>query len=300
MLVPYAFLWRLRTIITCVRLLVRVFLPLAGWPHGRHRMAVAARAAAQRVIDRVHGLAAHRRADAAPAVGAGLADLTRRLCSSLPTSPIVARQFTCTRRISPERRRSCAYSPSRASSCTPAPAARAICAPLPGIISTQCTVVPTGMLRSGSALPVLIGASEPLSIFCADRDALGRDHVAALAVGVAQQRDVGAAVRVVFEALDLRRDPVLVAAEVDDAVVLLVPAALVAGGDVAHVVAAGALVLRLDQRRVRRALVQVGVHDLHHRAAAGRGGFGFDECHGQATPSTKLMSPSPLGSRTPS
>src|SRR4051812_49287637 len=38
-------------------------------------MPVAARAAAQRVVDRVHGLAANRRADAAPAVGAGLADL---------------------------------------------------------------------------------------------------------------------------------------------------------------------------------------------------------------------------------
>src|SRR5512141_175911 len=31
---PYAFLWRLRTIIDWVRLLDRVFLPLAGWPHG--------------------------------------------------------------------------------------------------------------------------------------------------------------------------------------------------------------------------------------------------------------------------
>ena len=32
----------------------------------------------------------------------------RRLCSSLPTSPMVARQLTCTRQISPERMRSCA------------------------------------------------------------------------------------------------------------------------------------------------------------------------------------------------
>src|SRR5678816_1622419 len=40
-------------------------------------MAVAARAAAQRVIDGVHRLAAHRRADAAPAVRAGLADLAQ-------------------------------------------------------------------------------------------------------------------------------------------------------------------------------------------------------------------------------
>src|SRR3546814_363170 len=72
-----------------------------------------------------------------------------RLCSTLPTSPMVARHSAGTRRISPERRRSVAYTPSRATSCTPAPAARAICAPLPGFISMQCTVEPTGMLRSG-------------------------------------------------------------------------------------------------------------------------------------------------------
>ena len=39
------------------------------------------------------------------------------------------------------------------------PAERASCA-LPGIISTQCTIVPTGILRNGKALPALIGASD--------------------------------------------------------------------------------------------------------------------------------------------
>ena len=34
--------------------------------------------------------------------------IERRLCSSLPTSPITARQSTCTLRISPERNRTCA------------------------------------------------------------------------------------------------------------------------------------------------------------------------------------------------
>src|SRR6185503_13654905 len=104
--------------------------------------------------------------------------------------------------------------------------------------------------------------------------------VAALAVGVHQEGDVGAAVRVVLEPLHLRRDPVLVvAAEIDDAVVVLVAAALVARGDVAHGVPARALVQRLDERRVRRALVQVRVHHLHHRPASGRGGLGLDERH---------------------
>ena len=49
--------------------------------------------------------------------------------------------------------------PSRATSCTDAPALRTICAPLPGRSSTQWTTLPTGMLRSGRALPALIGAS---------------------------------------------------------------------------------------------------------------------------------------------
>ena len=53
-----------------------------------------------------------------------------------------------------------------------APAERAICAPLPGSISTQWIVVPTGMLRSGSVLPALIGASEPDMSWCADLHAL--------------------------------------------------------------------------------------------------------------------------------
>jgi hypothetical protein len=94
------------------------------------------------------------------------------------------------------------------------------------------------------------------------------EDVAALAVGVAHQRDVRRAVRVVLDALDLRRDAVLVAHEVDDAVVVLVATTLVAHRDVAVVVAAGMLELRLQQRRFRLALVEVLVHHLHHGAAA--------------------------------
>ena len=99
----------------------------------------------------------------------------------------------------------------------------------------QWIVVPTGMLRSGSVLPDLDRRFRAAHRAAAPaRHALGRDDVAALAVGVAQQREVRAAVRVVLEALDLGRDAVLVAPEIDDAVVLLVAAALVARGDVAH------------------------------------------------------------------
>ncbi|CFW40346.1 Uncharacterised protein [Bordetella pertussis] len=74
---------------------------------------------------------------------------------------MVARHWMCTRRTSPERRRTWAYVPSRAIRTAEAPAERAIWAPLPGIISMQWIVVPTGMLRIGRVLPARIGASMP-------------------------------------------------------------------------------------------------------------------------------------------
>ena len=78
----------------------------------------------------------------------------------------------------------------------------------------------------------------------ADRDADGREDVALLAVRVVQQRDVRAAVRVVLDARDLGGNAVLVALEVDDAVMLLVAAAAVARRDVAVLVAPAAALLR--------------------------------------------------------
>ncbi|MCU0930143.1 MAG: hypothetical protein MUE62_13670, partial [Burkholderiaceae bacterium] len=65
---------------------------------------------------------------------------------------------------------------------------------------------------------------------------------------------------------------------------MLVSAALVAHRDVAVVVAAGILLLRLEQRRLGRTLVQVRVHHLHHGAAAGRRGLDLDDSHYAASP----------------
>src|ERR1700748_2234682 len=76
--VPYFFrLWRLRRMNLAVDLLVRVFLPLVGFPHRGNRVAAARGApfaAAMGVIDRVHGHAAVMRAAAQPALAPGLAD----------------------------------------------------------------------------------------------------------------------------------------------------------------------------------------------------------------------------------
>src|SRR5512138_517805 len=75
-------------------------------------------------------------------------------CSALPTSPTVARQRPCTRRISVERRRSVTYSPSLATTWALDPAVRASWPPFPILSSMLCTVVPSGISASGSALPV--------------------------------------------------------------------------------------------------------------------------------------------------
>src|SRR4029453_7782649 len=106
-----------------------------------------------------------------------------------------------------------------------------------------------------------------------------RNDVAAFAVLVLQQREVRRAVRVVLEALDDRRNAVLVATEVDDAIPLLVSAALVTRRHSAVVIAPAVLLLRLDERSVRRAFVQARLDDLDDEAPSRRGWFGFDEWH---------------------
>src|SRR5699024_3292972 len=74
-------------------------------------------------------------------------------------------------------------------------------------------------------------------------EALGREDVALLAIGVVQQGDTRGAVGVVLNVCDLRGHAVLVVAtEVDHAVRALVAPTLVAGGDTAGVVPTARLV----------------------------------------------------------
>src|SRR5690606_36463154 len=98
--------------------------------------------------------------------------------------------------------------------------------------------------------------------------ALGRDDVAALAVDVAQQGDMGGAVGIVYDPFHARRDTFLVALEIDDAVVLLVATTDVAGDDPPVVVATAGLALLLEERSVRGALVQARGHHADRGTAA--------------------------------
>src|SRR5690606_23545316 len=106
-----------------------------------------------------------------------------------------------------------------------------------------------------------------------------RDDVATLAVGVAQQRDVRATVRIVFDALHGGRHAILVAAEIDDTVVGLVATTAMANRDAAVIVAPGVLLLTRGQRIDGPPLVQGRRDDPHHGPATGRGGAHLDDRH---------------------
>src|SRR6266498_130933 len=88
----------------------------------------------------------------------------------------------------------------------------------------------------------------------ANAEAVRRQDVALLAVEVVEQRDPKSPVRVVLDRRHLGRHPVLVAAEVDDAVALLVATAAVPRGDAAVHVAPAGLRGGPQQRLLRRRL----------------------------------------------
>src|SRR5690606_34530749 len=105
------------------------------------------------------------------------------------------------------------------------------------------------------------------------------DDVTTLAVGVAHQSDVGAAVRVVFQAFHLGRNTVLVATEVDNTVVLLVTTPTVTNRDVTVVVTAGGAGFLFQQGRVGSAFVQFAVNHFDHATTTRRRRLDFYECH---------------------
>src|SRR5690606_16311086 len=224
-------------------------------------------AATVRVVDRVHGCATDGRADAAPALGASLAQLFQIV--------LVVADFA-------DGRTALGRHPAHLAR---AQAQRGVA----GLARDQLDAGAGGARQLGALARLHLDAVHRR----ADRDvaqrqrvadldrrvaagdhlvaalqALGGDDVAALTVDVAQQRDVRGAVRVVLDPLNARRDAFLVALEVDDPVVLLVATADVAGGDAAMVVAPTRPALLLEQGRMRRALVQVGRHHADRAAAA--------------------------------
>src|ERR1700722_15557118 len=107
--------------------------------------------------------------------------------------------------------------------------------------------------------------------FVANREALRRDDVGLLAVGIFDQRDEARAVGLVFPPLDLARDIELAPLEVDNAIGLFVTTAAEAHRSAARVVASTLLGLAESQLLHRLALVELAAVDDDELAKA-RGG----------------------------
>src|SRR6266852_5107819 len=202
-------------------------------------------ASAVRVIDRVHRHAPDGGPHAAPAHSAGLADRFQAVllvADFADGGAAVDVHLTDLARTQPQLR---VAALSRKQLNRGARSARKLCAPA----GLHLDAVNRGADRDvpqRQGIPRFDRRLRPRHELRAGSHTLGRNDVAALAVGIAQQGDVRAPVRIVFEPLDLGRNTVLVAAKIDDAVILLVPAALVAHRDVAVDIAAGLLGLLLD------------------------------------------------------
>src|SRR5690606_30960356 len=237
----------------------------------RHRMTTARRAAlaaAVRMIHRVHRDAAHRRTDAPPALRARLTELAQAVLVVTDLADRGAAIHVHLAHLAGSQAKRHVGTFPRDDLHRSARAARELTA-LTGLELDAMD------LRTDRDIPerhrvarldrhVAAGLDR-----VADPDVLRREDVAPLAVRVEDQREVRAAVRVVFQPLDAPRNAVLVALEIDDPIVVLVAAAAVANGHTPLIVAAAGLRQRHDEGLVRRPLVQRVVHDAHREPLPG-------------------------------
>jgi hypothetical protein len=90
-------------------------------------------------------------------------------------------------------------------------------------------------------------------------DTAGRYDVAALTVSEQQQSNMRCTIWVVLETLYLRGNSIFGALEINDAIVLLMTTTDVTRGDASVVISTTAARLRLNERAMRRALMQISV-----------------------------------------
>src|SRR5580700_4167201 len=266
-----------------VRALVVTRLHALGVPAPRrHRVRVAlaglALAATVGVIDRVHGEPTHRRANAAPALGARLAvaaQVVLIVTDLADRGAAVDVHLACLAGLQAQVG---VDALARGEAHRGAGAARQ----LPAAAGLHLHVVDDRAHRDvpqRHRVAGLDGALRARAHLITGLHALGGEDVTPLPVRVLHQRDVAGAVRVVLEALDDTGDAVLVALEIDEAVLLARAAAVVARGDAAKVVARTGLVLVRGEPLVRAALVQVRAIDLDDRALTRGSRFVLDESH---------------------
>src|ERR1051326_1940244 len=242
---------------------------LGRFPPRRPGVAAAAGAPAERMIDRVHGLATDMAAPAHPTVTSGLADRDVHV--------VGIRHRT-------DRGDAAAVHQALLAGIEPQNDVFAVAADdlrvgagrasdLAALADLQLDIMHDGADRNiGDRHGI---ARLHVDVFAghhgvADRKPLRRQDVVELAVLVFDQRDKAGAVRIVFEPLHLggRIEPA--ALEIDPAIRLLVATAAIAAGDRARIVAAAGGILAFGQRLYGLAGVKAGAVDQHQLALSRR------------------------------
>ena len=113
----------------------------------------------------------------------------------------------------------------------------------------------------------------------ASLQALRRQNVGQLAIGILDQRNERGTVRVIFQTLDRRGHIVFATLEVDDTISLLMSTAAEPAGDAAVVVTPAGRMLALGQAFDRLALPQLAAVDQDGAAKARRDGIKMLQCH---------------------
>src|SRR6188472_755002 len=252
----------------------------------------AALAAAMRVVNRVHGNAAHHGPPPLPPHAACLADRDIgiiRVRDGADGRHALCRHHARLARVEPEDR------VARIAADELHVSARGA-RELPTFIFLHLHVVDDSADRHIGERHGVAGLDVNASVrdHCvARREPLRRQDIRKLAVLVFNQRNEGGSVRVIFEPVDRCRHAELVALEVDLAIGALMPAAAMPHRHTAGIVASASFAQTFGERFDRLALVKVATVDKHELTLARRGRFECLERHGrQILVVTSILSPS--------
>ena len=250
-----------------------------------------------RVVDRVHDGTADGRADALPAVAAGLADLDVAVLgvADLAHGGAAGQQHAAHlgRRHAEDGVLALLAHQLDAGAGGTCQSGALAGLQLDGV--NQGADGDVGQRQSVAGLDVGFGARDD---HVAHLEALRMQDVALLAIQVVQQRDARRAVGVVLDSRNLGGHAVLVALEIDDTVTALVATALMARGDAAVVVAARMLLQRRNKRLLGLAPGDFRKVGNHHEAASGRGRLILLDSH--LLPSSFFREDPPLFATSPS
>jgi hypothetical protein len=146
-----------------------------------------------------------------------------------------------------------------------------------------------GNVAQGQAIATLYRRLGSTQHLIAHRQTFRRNDVITLTICIADECDIGRSVRVVFYALNLGGNAVLVALEIDYSIVLFMTTTNMARGNVPIIITTCSLLLGFSKSIEGTPFIELIVDNLNHATTTWRCRLYFNECHYLAS-SVKLIS----------